>query len=606
MTNTVDPFDNIVLNETVYIYKKPDARFYSKNYVNNLFRAVKDEKREYNVRPLFSFVNQDNVSFNGKQYRISGIVLKYQTGATFTKEYIAGWDEIKLAYLFLVDFQGYLFIAKRNIAGLSQFTDLLEPLPYEVISKMLYNANSLLESYGMDNMDSSSSAMKSRKVAAENLKDSFNYVGANTYVLNFLRIHNDKDRYAISVNTSKLSRSGEKSQLLRLADSCAVLAVAAENYAPRETPLDVFAKPYNYAVEKDHLNPTSVTILFTRLLEDMDNGIITEFRYEHNFRRRTVDIRGFITGLSQYIELELSDDPEIWEATANTPQIYEDVTVKKNPKSIAVNSKRLRNLKVFGPDGLISSVVEYINYRSNFFVAFEECEFRYNNHSLFKDSALLGSIPQFLDYFIPDAAANTIQTEKGIFTQKSTHFTTDSAFAFTEAKFQNADYLLLDDLGEEWADHIAIDGKNIIFVHAKAGDAVFSATAFTEIIGQAQKNIGALHATEPMIRRKTNIWQRNYRAPGVSTQISRLRRGNSVPDFIDRFISLTKDVNSKKQLCLNLNFISKALLDTNLNHLRNNTDFPQKKEAIQILWQISSLIASCYEHNVGLQIWCKP
>jgi len=135
---------------------------------------------------------------------------------------------------------------------------------------------------------------------------------------------------------------------------------------------------------------------------------------------------------------------------------------------------------------------------------------------------------------------------------------------------------------------------------------VFSATAFTEIIGQAQKNMGNLNATEAMIRKKADFWKSDYRLKNAVTRINRLRLGSSVDDFINRFVSLTKDVNSSKKVSLNINFISKALLTTNLNNLRNNIDFTRKKEAIQILWQISSLISSCYEHNVGLKILCKP
>src|SRR5579863_1283476 len=361
MAENVDLFDNIILNETVYIYRKPvGSKYYSKANVENLFRIVKDERKEDGVRKLFGFVNRHGVCTNQKEYNISGIILQYYSGANFIRDYVEGWEEQKLAYLFFIDFKDYLVIAKRNIAGLSQFTDTLEPLPYDVISKMLYKDSSLLESYGMDNMDSSISAMKSRTVAAENLRDSFNYTGAGTYILNFIRLHNDKDRYAISVNTSKLSKSGEKSQLLRLVESCSILVRAAETFTDRETPFDVFAAPHSYRSEKHHLHPTSVTILFTRLLEDLDNGIVTGFKYERNGRSKMVSVQRALPGLSQYIELENAGEPNVWDAVALTPSLYRDVYIKLNQKSITVNSPRLRNLKVIGQDGVISSIVEYI------------------------------------------------------------------------------------------------------------------------------------------------------------------------------------------------------------------------------------------------------
>ena len=126
--------------------------------------------------------------------------------ATFINEYVAGWEEVKLSYLFVIDLGDHVIISKRNVADISSFTDQLKPLPYEVIANMLYSPTSLIESYGMENMDTSSSAMRSRKVEAENLRETFNYNGANTYVLNFIRLHNDRDRFAIALNTSRLSK----------------------------------------------------------------------------------------------------------------------------------------------------------------------------------------------------------------------------------------------------------------------------------------------------------------------------------------------------------------------------------------------------------------
>jgi hypothetical protein len=608
MADRPDPFDKILLNETVYIYRKSGNRFYPKNGIEQIFRNVKNEKSEDGVRVLHSFINRNGVSFNQKEYRISGTIIRYTAPATFITEYVTDWYEIKLGYLFLIDFKDYLFIVKRNVAGLAELLTSLEPLPYITISKMLYDAQSLLESYGMNNMDISSSAMKTRNVVADNLVESFNYVGANNYVLNFLRIHNkNNDRYAISINSSKLSKSGEKSLLPRLIDSCGALAHLAEHFVDKATPLDVFAKPYDYAAEREHLAPVSVTILFMRLIEDIEKGNIQEFVYEYNGKRRVLDLKKQITGLSQYMELEPEDrQTYTWKTRGDAPSYFKDMIVKLNPKSIRLSSIRLRQIKVIGQYIHMGTIVDYINNRNNFFVAFEECDFRYYERSLFRDSLLLGAIDQFLDYFQPDPSLSSVTSEKGSFSPNSISFDTNSSFHHAEAKFSQAEFLVLDDLGGEWADHIIIHEKQIIFVHSKAKNSIFSATAFTDIIGQAQKNMGALHATESMIRSKSIFWGRNYRLENTVTNIPRLRRGSTVNDFVDRYISLTKDVNVRRKVCLNLNFISKQLLETNLRNLQTGANFGQKREAIQILWQISSLISSCYEHGAGLEIWCKP
>jgi hypothetical protein len=219
---------------------------------------------------------------------------------------------------------------------------------------------------------------------------------------------------------------------------------------------------------------------------------------------------------------------------------------------------------------------------------------------------LLGSIDQFLSIFQPDVKINAVRSEKGSVTKASIKFQVSSAFYYAEEKFGGGDYLVLDDLGGEWADHILINGSEIGFVHSKANTSKFSATAFTEIIGQAQKNMGSLNAVDSQIKRKAAFWKNDYQKDRVLTKIKRLRKGNSVDDFVKRYIRLKSEPNSRKSVYLVVNFISKALLETNLKKLRDDIQFKERKEAIQILWQISSLIASGREHNIGVYILCKP
>lgn len=225
---------------------------------------------------------------------------------------------------------------------------------------------------------------------------------------------------------------------------------------------------------------------------------------------------------------------------------------------------------------------------------------------MFRDSRLLGSIEQFLTIFLPDPSVALITTEKGKVNKNSVQFLNKTSFRYAEDNFSDGEYLLLDDLGDEWADHIRIKGTEIAFILSKADKKKFSATAFTEVIGQAQKNIGNLRAMDSQINAKVANWKTFYKKDKITTKIQRLRVGNSVDDFAKRFIELKTTPNSKKAIYLNINFISKKLLQTNLNKLKNNESFGQRKQTIQILWQISSLIASGREHSVDVYILCKP
>ena len=296
----------------------------------------------------------------------------------------------------------------------------------------------------------------------------------------------------------------------------------------------------------------------------------------------------------------------MYEAAAGTPSIFADIIVKLNRKNIRFYSTRLSQIRIVRNAGPSNSLVSYLNEKNGFFVAFEQSAFRYYNRALFEDGKLLGAIPQFLSYFEPIAGLGTVVNEKGNFRNGMTRFDTNSSFHLAEQQFRRAQYMVLDDLGGEWADHIVLDQNEIVFVHSKADTSIFSATAFTEIVGQAQKNMGSMNATAYTINQKKGFWKSVYRNNSAITRISRLRRGATIDQFADRFVELTVDINCRKKVVLNVNFISKASLILHLQNLVNGVPTRETKQAIQILWQISSLISSCYQHNVGLSIWCKP
>jgi hypothetical protein len=55
-----------------------------------------------------------------------------------------------------------------------------------------------------------------------------------------------------------------------------------------------------------------------------------------------------------------------------------------------------------------------------------------------------------------------------------------------------------------------------------------------------------------------------------------------------------------------VNFISRSQLKDRLEKLRDGEAFAERKQVIQILWIISSLINSCVENGIGIHIYCKP
>lgn len=141
---------------------------------------------------------------------------------------------------------------------------------------------------------------------------------------------------------------------------------------------------------------------------------------------------------------------------------------------------------------------------------------------------------------------------------------------------------------------------------SKYQDSSFSATAFQDIIGQAQKNLGNFSPQDYQLNKKKELWIKKYKNDNIITDIDRLRKGNNINEAIIQWKSAMNNPYFKREIYLIINFISKLELQNNLNRLRAGIDFGQKNETIQILWFISSLVSSCKEVNVDAYICCKP
>ena len=286
--------------------------------------------------------------------------------------------------------------------------------------------------------------------------------------------------------------------------------------------------------------------------------------------------------------------------------VANDLIISKNRKTISLRSKKLNNVIIKFTDETELSIIDYLNRTNSFIITFDIPYLIYSNRKLFKDNRLLGNIESFLSIFKPYPELSIITSEKGTFTSTSETFTANSIFSFVENNFQeNSEYFICDDLGKEWADHIGLYKDNISFYHSKYKVSNFSASAFQDIIGQAQKNLGNLSPTENQWPMKENLWSNNYRIKEIQTNISRIRKGDNSTNAVNYFKKLRTLPNLSKNVYLVVNFISKTDLTDRLEKLKNGEVFRERNEVIQILWFVSSLISSCYEVSANVHIICK-
>lgn len=596
--------NQIVLNENAYFYSNPDEVNISRFLITNLFRKISSGKTG---NYLLRVINKE-IIIDGQNFNYSICIFRYTAIPSILEEHLDNWEEIKLAYILIIDFKDYMMTIRRNVGKLKEFLEKFEPIDYKVLSTLYVDEDTLIEKINMQNMNVSDRAMRQKSLESLNLKQNLSPLGTSNYVVNNIRVKNDEEKTSLSLNTSRINKFGKKCSIKEISKWGFLQVEKLRAHADRETFLSIFSESIDFKDHKSDLMPIAILFVFSKLYEDLEQNVIHETRIVlDDGSQRQIDLIKHISKVETLLQITNHNTVGLTTYDIQNPYVN-DLEVRMNEKSISVRSQKLKNVILFKDNGRIQNLVDYINSSNQFIVNFDNCELIYTNRKLFKDNRLLGNIDNFLKIFIPNPQLQNANSEKGTFSAASNNFSPSSVFSVVEDIFmQESEYLVCDDLGKEWADHISISENKIQFIHSKYKDVNYSASAFQDIVGQALKNLGNLMPQDFQLASKQVFWNSNYNNDGFQTQIRRLRKGNSILDFIDRFKSTILEPNHQREVYLALNFISKSGLEIKLQQLRDAEAFPERNEVIQILWFISSFINGCKEAGVdGVYIYCKP
>ena len=514
------------------------------------------------------------------------------------------WYEIRFAYLLFVEVDEFVIISKRYISGLSDFISNFEPIDYEILANVFMSDQVALQKLGMRNLDTSKGAMHQKIIEAENLIDSFSSVGSNTYNLSQYRVINNNEIISISINTSRISNLGGKNQLNGFIQWCKIMCSKIQSYVMQSTYMSIFATPINFETQRAILTPATLFFIRERLITDLETKIARV--YFRNKKNELIILPSYVRLLSilaKPFNVERDEDGNFL-IGKNAPS---QIALKINKKSISLKSNVLSRCILTMGDGTEEHLENYINRTQSFIVYFSDSISRYNDRKLFRDNQLLGNINSFLEIFQPMDELTRSNSEKGSFTVTSEDFSENSLFRIVEQKFKSShDIFICDDLGTEWGDHIGLTPHSVSFYVSKHKKLGFSASAFQEVVGQAQKNLGTFTPIPKLLTDKEVTWNRTYRNDGVHTRIPRIRTGQHAIDAINMWQKAQKSANFTREMNIVVDFISKSTLSDYLGKLQRGEDFPQKKETVPMLWLISSLINTCREQNIRIHIYCQP
>ena len=255
-------------------------------------------------------------------------------------------------------------------------------------------------------------------------------------------------------------------------------------------------------------------------------------------------------------------------------------------------------------DGTYVKIIDLMNNLGCFSVGFSNYSYIYMGKRLYMNVGIKKDFESILSILYPMNEIAAVTSEKGDgYDATSTDFKIGSMFNVVEKKiFNDADFLLCDDLGNEWADHIAIRENSMSYIHSKCNDgsATLSASKFQEVIGQAIKNIGNMNPDDNTIQEK----MKGMNGKWNGTNINKCRIGMPA-DYERLYKKLRYNPNKVQEICLAVNYLSKSALAEAFDKIKNNQPLKQKNNVVQLVWLLSGFISTCKEADLNCRIFCK-
>lgn len=599
----LDLYHHLLLNEGAYFYKV-GIRAITKKYIKEVFSDVL-EGGCYNT--LTKIVRQSEhveVGAEAFQARCSLLVFRQTSIPTMfdfdEDDCPKDVKEAKISYLLIVEIRDYVVIVKKNISHLTNFLNNLVPISATKIANVLVENNTDFQQIKLANMNTSKNAMRTKSYEANNLQISMPMFGTNQNIVTTIRFVNDNDgTCSVNIGTSRIAKFGNKKGLTLLLEWMHFLVSKLENYVETENFLTRFAMPFSWKEVGAGLQPTSLLIN----IFDLQNYISDKLDDKSIYRKVDKDSYIEFTDSFWRIFREGSESLELTRST-DTQFMYKNIGVVKLANGLNITAKKpLDSLYYKDNVGKYLSVKSLINTLHCFIVCFSDFSYVYASGKLYRNSEIEKDFDSILAVLEPVGAISNVASEKGDgYSEQSTEFTANSLFHVVENELYNtADILLCDDMGNEWADHIAISNDTISFIHSKCKDkAGLSASNFQDAIGQAIKNIGNMNPNMNALRSKID----SMRGTWKNTGIQKCRKGN-VDDIEGKYLKLMSNPNKKREVCLAVNFLSKQSLATAFYNIKNHIPFQQKNSVVQLAWILNGFISTCKEADLNCKIYCK-
>lgn len=597
---------HLSLNEGAYFFEKGNAVI-NKTIISKLFDNVADGtkvlERRYRIR-------ENGLAHKGDAL-CSLLVFTYTADPTFVnygnnplpQELV----EKKVGYLLMIEIGDYVVFIKKNANHMTTFINKIQPINGDILSGILVSGQgTTFQQVRITNMSTNANAMRNKTFEAEDLETTMSMFNANNSIISTVRLDDHQNGVCtLSVSTSRLSKFGAKKNIHDTLEWVDEIIDALENYQPTANFLRRFALPVTWKKEKDHLTPVSLLINKQELLNHVgQNPTFYKMVNDQYVPLTMAEQERLLRFLAQTYMLNRINDKEY------TCHLFDSLYLSIRAAGIGLKGSGVVDDVFYQKvNGDYEKLITLINSLACFTVSFDDYRYIFYGRRLYKNGQMVKDIEAIKATLVPLPAMSMSSSEKGDnYTINDTQFHHDCVFRIVEDEFAASTYLVCDDLGNEWADHIAISGDTISFIHSKsnnnAGKTSLSASHFQDAIGQALKNIGYLNPTDDFLTAKRGrIANSTYTVNLQHTSIQRVRKGTAQL-FVDEIKRLRMSPNFTREVCLAVDFLSRQELIDAFDNIVAGRPFRQKNYTVQLIWLLNAFISTCKDADLHCKIYC--
>lgn len=512
-----------------------------------------------------------------------------------------------IAYILLLERHDYIAVQLRNITTeeLHPFSPYMEKLQYQDLSRVV-ERNCLIKKMSSKIINPMRRGLSGKSYEGYNLEYEMPTFTNNRSIPRGIKSEHMGDTTTISTPTSRITRYSRSSSIDKVSDWVDAIFEKLSN-APLNPFISTFVQPADFQKSMESLKLKIVqfdTEAIKEYFQTKNLNIYVSYKSKKKTYKATATINTLLarTFLNNSIQ-KVEKNQEITSGEIITTKTKLQIKINKNS-----------NIKITTPDGKAISLNSIINNQNFYSVYFNKINSVFYAGGLYsiQDSNLdINSIKSILR---PIPALKSADREKVKLNNQDKNnysnlieFPSASVFYIIEkALGEKYNYILCDDLGDEWADHILISkvDKKLTFIHSKHGAITGGASPLHEVVAQAMKNLGRMYSPPNQYAQKVSLMLAKKSYAGTNIDIIRKKprkiSKKNMPQDIENILS---HPNIEREMAISCSFISEAKIIADLNSIANGAQPPHVN---QLFWLLSSFIAASKELNVTPAIYCQP